>query len=122
MIVTLRGRGKVIFAKMDKFERRVGGRDVQWAKQVGVFDFFNIWLTPIWPLMKEWLHGIIRYTPQKIYSVVQGQPISLTEKIVSEMLHLPNVGITIRLNYKQDEIIDMCIRLTLKDAIVHKEG
>jgi len=72
--------------------------------------------------MKEWLHGIIQYTPQKIYSVVQGQPISLTEKIVDEMLHLPNVGITIRLNYKQDEIIDMCIRLTLKDAIVHKEG
>lgn len=28
MVVTLRGRGKVIFSKMDKFERWVGGRDV----------------------------------------------------------------------------------------------
>jgi hypothetical protein len=54
----LRGKGKVIFTKMDKFERWVKGRDFHWAKQVGVFSFLNIWLTPIQPLMKEWLHGI----------------------------------------------------------------
>jgi hypothetical protein len=54
--------------------------------------------------------------------VAQGQPISLTEKIVGEMLHIPNVGITIPPNYEQDEVIDICIRLALKDTIVQEEG
>jgi hypothetical protein len=55
VLVTLRGRGKVVFIKMDKFERWVRGRDVHSAKHVRVFYFFNIRLTPIRPLMKEWL-------------------------------------------------------------------
>jgi hypothetical protein len=54
--------------------------------------------------------------------MVQGQPISLTEKTISEMLCLFNVGITIPLNYKQDEVADMCIRLAPKNIVVQKEG
>jgi hypothetical protein len=38
--------------------------------------------------------------PQKIDSMVQGQLISFTEKTISEILCLFNVGITIPLNYK----------------------
>jgi hypothetical protein len=38
------------------------------------------------------------------------------------MLGLPNIGITIPRNYKQDEVANMCIRLSPKDAIVRKEG
>jgi hypothetical protein len=38
------------------------------------------------------------------------------------MLRLPNIGITIPWNYKQDEVADMCIRLSPKYAIVQKEG
>jgi hypothetical protein len=50
--------------------------------------------------------------------MVQGQSISLIEKTINEMQHLLNVGITIPLNYKQDEIVDMSIRFTPKDIIV----
>jgi hypothetical protein len=68
--------------------------------------------------VKEWLLGIIRYTFETIDLVVQGQLISLTEKIVGEMLCLPNAIITIPPNYKQDEITNMCIRLVPKDVVV----
>jgi hypothetical protein len=73
-------------------------------------------------LAKEWLHGIIRYTPEKVDLMVQRQLISLIEKTIDEMLRLPNNGITIPLNYKQDEVVDMCIKLALKDIVVQKEG
>jgi hypothetical protein len=54
--------------------------------------------------------------------MVQRQLISLIEKTIDEMLRLPNNGITIPLNYKQDEVVDMCIKLALKDIVVQKEG
>jgi hypothetical protein len=60
--------------------------------------------------------------PKKIDSMVQGQPISLTEKTIGEMLCLFNVVITIPLNYKQDEVANMCIRLAPKNIVVQKEG
>lgn len=99
VVVSLRSRGKIVFSEMDKFERWMRGRDVCQEKQVGIFGFLNIWFTPIQPLVKEWLHGIIWY-PKKIDLMVQGQPISLIEKTIGEMLRLPNAGITIPLNYK----------------------
>jgi hypothetical protein len=42
MLMTLKGRGKIVFTQMDKFERWVRRRDVHWAKHVGVFGFINI--------------------------------------------------------------------------------
>jgi hypothetical protein len=50
--------------------------------------------------------------------MVQGQSISLTENTIDEMLHLRNVGTTIPPNYKQDEIVDMCIRFASKYIVV----
>jgi hypothetical protein len=47
LLLTLKGRGKVVFTEMDKFERWVKRRDFHLAKQVGVFNFLSIWLTPI---------------------------------------------------------------------------
>jgi hypothetical protein len=32
MLMTLKGRGKVVFIEMDKFERWMGGRNVHLAK------------------------------------------------------------------------------------------
>jgi hypothetical protein len=32
IVVSLRGRGKVVFSEMDKFERWAKGRDVHWEK------------------------------------------------------------------------------------------
>lgn len=80
MLVTLRGRSKVVFTEMDKFERWVRGRVVHWAKQVGVFAFLYIQLTLIWPLVKEWLKGITWYTLERIDLMVQGQLISLIKR------------------------------------------
>ncbi len=42
MLMTLKGRGKIVFTQMDKFERWVRGRYVHWAKLIGVFGFINI--------------------------------------------------------------------------------
>jgi hypothetical protein len=64
MVVSLSGRSKVVFTKMDKLERWARGRDIQ----VGVASFLSIRLTPM--LAKEWLQGITRYTPERIESVV----------------------------------------------------
>ncbi len=97
-------------------------RDVHWEKQVGVFGFINIQLTPIWPVMKESLQGITQYTLERINWVVQRQSISITEKIIGEMIRLPNARITVPPNYKQDEVVEMCIRLAPKDVVVQKEG
>jgi hypothetical protein len=38
------------------------------------------------------------------------------------MIRLPNTKIMVPSNYKQDEVVEMCIRLTLKDVVVQKEG
>jgi len=53
---------------------------------------------------------------------VQRQPISFIEKMINEMLHLPNVEIIVPPNHQQDEVMEMCIRLASKHAIVQKEG
>jgi len=53
---------------------------------------------------------------------VQGQPISFIEKKVDEMLHLPNVEIIIPPNHQQDEVVEICIRLASRHAIMQKEG
>lgn len=37
-------------------------------------------------------------------------------------MHLPNAKITIPPNYKQNEVMDMCVGLALKDIVVKKEG
>jgi hypothetical protein len=72
--------------------------------------------------VKESLQGIIQYTFERINWVVQGQSISITEKIIGEMICLPNARITIPPNYKQDEVAVMCIRLAPKAVVVQKEG
>jgi hypothetical protein len=53
---------------------------------------------------------------------VQGQPISIIEKTFGEMMRLPKTKITVPPNYKQDEVVEMCIKLALKYVIMHKEG
>jgi hypothetical protein len=40
---------------MDKFQRWTTKKDVEWAKQVGVFSLLNIQLSPIELLVKEFL-------------------------------------------------------------------
>jgi len=54
--------------------------------------------------------------------MVQGQPISFIKKMVDEMLHLPNIEIIVPPNHQQDEVVDMCISLASKHAIVQKAG
>jgi hypothetical protein len=53
MVVTFFGKGKIIFAKMDKFQRWIAGKDVEWAKHVSIFGLFNIQFSPVRPLVKE---------------------------------------------------------------------
>jgi len=47
MVVTLSSKGKIIFAKMDKLQRWIVERDVEWVKHVGIFVLFNIQLSLI---------------------------------------------------------------------------
>jgi hypothetical protein len=73
-------------------------------------------------MVKESMQGITKYTLERIDSVVQGQPISIIEKTFGEMMRLPKTKITVPPNYKQDEVVEMCIKLALKYVIMHKEG
>jgi hypothetical protein len=50
MVVTLSNNGNIIFAKMNKFQRWIVERNVEWVKHVNVF---NITLSFIQPLAKE---------------------------------------------------------------------
>jgi hypothetical protein len=51
--VTFSGNGKIIFLEMDEFQQWIVGKDVEWAKHVGVFNLLNIQLNLIQPLVKE---------------------------------------------------------------------
>jgi hypothetical protein len=68
------------------------------------------------------MQGITQYALERVNSVVQGQSISITKKIVDEIMRLPNTRITVPPNYKQDEVMELCIKLALKDTFVQKEG
>jgi hypothetical protein len=58
------------------------------------FGLLNIQLSPIWPLVKEFLQTIILFNyPDIIESFVEPVPIFVTKKIVAEMFHLPKLGI-----------------------------
>jgi NOL1/NOP2/fmu family ribosome biogenesis protein len=47
MVVTLSNRGKVIFLEMEKFQRWIVGRDIEWAHHVDIFDLLDAQLNPI---------------------------------------------------------------------------
>jgi hypothetical protein len=68
------------------------------------------------------MQNITQYALERVNSVVQGQSISITKNIVDEIMRLPNTRITVPPNYKQDEVMEMCIQLALKDTFVQKEG
>jgi hypothetical protein len=55
VLVSLRGRGKVVFIKMDNCQRWVAGRDVHLVKWIGIFSLMNIWLSSIRLLVKDFL-------------------------------------------------------------------
>jgi hypothetical protein len=44
-----------LFIEMDKLHRWIVGRDVAWAKEVGVGGLHGFELMPIRPLMKEFI-------------------------------------------------------------------
>jgi hypothetical protein len=50
----------------------VVGRDVAWAKQVGVGGLLSLELTPIHLLVKEFIQGIVRFNTSVRELVVQG--------------------------------------------------
>jgi hypothetical protein len=42
MVVTFSGKGRIIFLEMDKIQWWIAGRDVEWAKHVGIFGLFSV--------------------------------------------------------------------------------
>jgi len=61
---------KVIFTEMDKLQRWIVGRDVAWAKQIGIGGLLSLELTPICPLVKNFIQGIIWSNTNMIKLVV----------------------------------------------------
>lgn len=55
---------------MDKLHRWIVGRDVALAKHVGVGVLLSLELTPICPLIKEFIQGIVRSNTDVIKSLV----------------------------------------------------
>ncbi len=66
MVMIFFGKGKIIFLKMNKFQQWIIGKDVEWAKHVGVFSLLNIQLSLIQPLVKEFLCAITNFNPNII--------------------------------------------------------
>ncbi len=62
---------KIIFTEMDKLHRWIVGRDVAWAKQIGVGGFFGVELTLIHLLVKEFIQSIVRSIANVIELVVR---------------------------------------------------
>jgi hypothetical protein len=50
----------VMFTKMEKLHRWIMGKDVAWAKQVGVGSLLGLEFMPIRPLVKEFIQGIVQ--------------------------------------------------------------
>jgi hypothetical protein len=42
VLVSLKGRGKIVFIEMDNFQRLVAGRDVPLVKWIGIVGLMNI--------------------------------------------------------------------------------
>jgi hypothetical protein len=47
MVVTLSSRGKIIFSKMEKFQRLTIGKDLEWAWHINVYSLLDVQLSPI---------------------------------------------------------------------------
>ncbi len=80
---------KFIFTKMDKLHRWIARKDVAWAKQIGVGGILSLEFTPIRPLVKEFIQGIIQFNMDMIELIVQGVLMLLTKDKVAKMLLLP---------------------------------
>jgi hypothetical protein len=61
---------KVIFIEMDKLQRWIVGRDVAWAKQIGVGGLLSLELMLIRLLVKEFIQGIVWSNTDMIELVV----------------------------------------------------
>jgi hypothetical protein len=59
MVVTIFDKGKIIFLEMEKFQRWIIGRNLGWARHINVSNLLNMQLSPIHPLVKEFLQAII---------------------------------------------------------------
>jgi hypothetical protein len=59
MVVTLFGRKKIIFSNMEKFQRWTTDRDLEWARHVNISNLLNVYLSLIWPLVKELMNFVV---------------------------------------------------------------
>jgi hypothetical protein len=73
---------------MEKIQRWIDGRDLEWARHVGIFYLLDMQLNLIWPLVKEFFQAITRFDLKIIESIVQGVPIFITKKTMAKMLQL----------------------------------
>lgn len=65
---------------MDKFQRWIVERDVECVKHVGIFVLFNMQLSFIQPLVKEFLQVIIWFNLDIIELIIQGVLVFIIEK------------------------------------------
>jgi hypothetical protein len=47
MVVTIFDKRKIIFLKMEKIQRWIDGRDLEWARHVGIFYLLDMQLNLI---------------------------------------------------------------------------
>lgn len=79
---------------MDKFQKWIARKDVEWVKHVGIFYLFNIQLSPIRPLVKEFLQATTCFNSNIVESIIQGILVFITKKTMAKMLCLLQSDIT----------------------------
>jgi hypothetical protein len=55
MVVIFSSRRKIIFLEMEKFQWWIARKDVKWAQHIDVSGLLGMYLSPIRPLMKEFM-------------------------------------------------------------------
>ncbi len=61
MVVIISSKGKIIFSKMEKIQRWIVDKELEWAWHIDVSSLLDMELNPIWPMLKEFLQAIIRF-------------------------------------------------------------
>jgi hypothetical protein len=85
LVVLLSNRGKIIFSEMEKFQWWITEIDVEWVQHIDVSSLLGVELSPIWPLMKEFMQAITHFNLEVIESIVKGVSIFITEILMADV-------------------------------------
>ncbi len=112
---------------MEKFQRWIIKKNVEWAQDVEIFCLLGVQWSLIRPQVKDFLHAITSFNLEIIESVMQRVSIFIIIETVAEMLNLLKISINKLLNKptkekEREKDVAIYRKITPLEALINRKG